>query len=108
MNFINFTRWRGRFSGLLACAMTRRGLLVLAGLFVLGYAISVLWYVQSIPDIGLRTAFTPVVKGAYPRYLPKEGPRPEVGDTIIKVGNRPIETWLDLLWAPITIRDQLD
>src|SRR6185312_9868773 len=50
--------------GFLAHLLTRRGLLILAGLVVFFYALGVLLYVQSVPHLGLRTAFSTALKAA--------------------------------------------
>jgi transcriptional regulator with GAF, ATPase, and Fis domain len=91
----------------LRLALTRRGLLVVAGFFVCVYAVGILWYAQTLPDIGLRTAFTPIVKHFYPQYLISGGKeRPEPGDRIKEVGGEPINDWVDLLRAPIEIQQK--
>src|SRR5713101_927698 len=73
----------------------RKSLLGLAGILVFLYAVSVLWYVVSIPDIGLRCVFSTKVNRLYPRYLVHEesGLDPEPGDTVLQLGDRPIDTW---------------
>src|SRR5262249_52660464 len=83
---------------------------------VFGYALSLLWYVQSVPDLGLRTAFSPVVKGVYLRYfrtekgdpLGKAGLYPRPGDTVVRVGDLEIKTWANLVVAPFQMRDRFE
>jgi transcriptional regulator with GAF, ATPase, and Fis domain len=90
----------------------RKAFLAVAGIFVCFYALSVLWYVQAIPDIGLRCAFGPAVKRVYPRYLrfATEEDRiqhaPKEGDVIIKLGGRSVEIWPQLLRGLIDLRGQ--
>jgi transcriptional regulator with GAF, ATPase, and Fis domain len=88
----------------------RKLLLILAGILVCLYAVSVLWYVQWIPDIGLRCAFHPTVQYTYPDYPRTDNGRfraPESGDTIVQVGDRPVKSWLELLKALVALRDTI-
>ena len=55
---------------------TRRGLLILAGVLVCLYSVFVLVYVQAIPDLGLRTAFSTGLKAPPRGYQPIDGPQP--------------------------------
>jgi transcriptional regulator with GAF, ATPase, and Fis domain len=90
----------------------RKAILAVAGVCICLYAISVLWYVQSIPDIGLRCAFGPAVKRVYPRYLrfvPEQDHSehaPKEGDVIIRLGARDVEIWPQLLRGLIDLRGQ--
>jgi transcriptional regulator with GAF, ATPase, and Fis domain len=84
--------------------LTRRGLLILAGLFVFFNALGVLLYVQSVPSLGLRTAFGTALK-AGPRkdlyHANQAGdPTPQAGDRVVRVGDLTIDTWPRLLTAP--------
>jgi transcriptional regulator with GAF, ATPase, and Fis domain len=93
-----------------ASLFTRRGLLILAGIGAFLYAVIVLLYVQSIPDIGLRSAFSPKIRGL-PRAVDGVLPGNRVlqeGDEVVKVGDIAIETWADLLNAPFHLRHRLD
>ncbi|MCS6851705.1 MAG: sigma-54 dependent transcriptional regulator [Gemmataceae bacterium] len=67
------------------------------------YAISVLWYVYSTPEIGFRSMFKPVVLRVYPDYLllkENQGlPGELVGATITRVGPYPIDAWPQLIRA---------
>jgi hypothetical protein len=47
----------------------RRLLILLATALVLSYAAGVLYYVLTIPEIGTRTAFTPVVNQFQSEFL---------------------------------------
>jgi transcriptional regulator with GAF, ATPase, and Fis domain len=95
-----------RILGLLRSAiLTRRGLLILAGMVSFAYAVIVLFYVQSIPDIGLRTAFSPVINSS---SKPVSGAVPQNGDMVTKVGDIDIVTWADLLNAPFHLRERLE
>ncbi len=86
----------------------RKVLLILAGILVCLYSLSVLWYVQWIPDIGLRCAFHPTVQHAHPDYARTDNGRfrsPQSGDTIVQVGDRPVTSWLQLLKALVALRE---
>src|SRR5436190_23461679 len=88
---------------------SRKPWLILVGILVCIYAMAVLWYVQSIPDIGLRCAFDPSVKSVYESYLRSgdgQFQSPEPGDTIIQLGSIPVETWPQLLRALLAMRYQ--
>ncbi|MCI0377060.1 MAG: sigma 54-interacting transcriptional regulator, partial [Gemmataceae bacterium] len=89
--------WNGFFS--------RRGLLISVGVAACLYGITVLVYVQRIPDIGLTTAFSAAVQGPPHTYA---GPRPEVGDVVKRIGETHIRTWADVLHAPFHLRGQLN
>jgi transcriptional regulator with GAF, ATPase, and Fis domain len=88
---------------------SRRALLGLAGAVALTYALAVLWYVRSTPDLGIKSAFSPIVKGQ-PRDVVAgpEGILPRAGDRIVQVADWPIATWPDLLLAPIKLQKWLD
>src|ERR1700676_2345037 len=73
-----------------AAFFTRRGLLILAGILAFSYAVVILLYVQSIPDIGLRSAFTTAIMG---QPEPVKGLRPQEGDEVSMVGDIEIKTW---------------
>src|SRR5581483_7379337 len=84
---------------------TVRFALILAGILVCVYAVSVLYYVQTKPDLGTRSAFGPGVKGT-PRVFASgpEGMEPRSGDVVVAVGNISIHTWSDLLNAPAVLK----
>jgi transcriptional regulator with GAF, ATPase, and Fis domain len=96
--------WRELWGDLCSAAFqlaTRRGLLILAGTLVCLYAAVVLIYVQSLPDLGLRSSFDPILKDVPHRF--KAGPggeQAQPGDRVVKIGDKPISTWPDLLGAP--------
>jgi transcriptional regulator with GAF, ATPase, and Fis domain len=95
----------------LRAALTRRGLLILAGILVCVYALAILFYVQTLPDIGIRSAFTPVAKYIYPQYRRhNEGEVPRTKDTltVVAVGPEKVEAWGDLMWAPIRLREGVE
>ncbi len=64
----------------------RRWLIVLAGAFLVAYAVSVLSYVFSLPDIGLRCAFDTTLNRVYSDYLAPDGPELKENDVIVKLG----------------------
>ncbi len=78
--------------------------MILAGVFALLYAVGILFYVATIPDLGLRSAFSPQIK-ATPRQF--EGTEPQAGDVVEKIADREIQTWALLLAAPFAVRDLL-
>src|SRR5262249_46501087 len=88
---------------------TRRGLLILVGLFVFLYALAVLLFVQSTPDLGLRTAFSVYLKAAprKDRYTPSGELTPQAGDKVVRVGELKIETWPKILTAPQRLQERL-
>src|SRR5262249_36980115 len=69
-----------------------------ASLLVCAYALSVLFYVLSTPELGVRCAFSPVVNHFYPEfsYLKNSGHLWE-GDRIVQVADQPIVEWSQLL-----------
>jgi transcriptional regulator with GAF, ATPase, and Fis domain len=104
----------------------RKGLLVLSGVLSCGYAVCVLLYVQAMPDVGLRCAFSPEVdhvevNRVFPGYLrtrpqpiasqaggvphepESEVALPAAGDVIVQVGDRRVSNWPRLLRALIDL-----
>ncbi len=82
-----------------------KAFLILGGALACTYALAVLVYVPSTPDIGFRCAFSPVVK-----RLTKPSPGesyPQVGDVITQVGNLhfPEDTQL---WAQVMVLRELN
>lgn len=75
----------------------RRAGIVLAAVLVCGYAIGVMAYAQSVPDIGIRCAFTPVVNRFNPefRYPPDQDPL-QPYDRVIKLGDQSIQNWPEI------------
>jgi transcriptional regulator with GAF, ATPase, and Fis domain len=62
------------------------------------YSLSVLYYVITTPELGLRCAFAPVVNHFYESFrCPDDQPTLERGDRIVELGDQHIETWLQLL-----------
>jgi transcriptional regulator with GAF, ATPase, and Fis domain len=86
---------------------SRRILLILPGLFICIYALAVLFYVQSIPDLGVRTVFGTTLKE--PIYFApfNSTKHPLVGDEVVKIGDIPVQTWSDILNAPFNLRKSL-
>ncbi len=68
------------------------------------YALIVLLYVQAMPDIGIRSAFSTAIMG---QARPIAGDVPHEGDEITRVGDIPIIFWPDLLNAPFYLRERL-
>src|SRR5262245_4736693 len=86
----------------------RRLIMLAAAILVCSYAFAVLAYVASIPDIGLRSAFTPVVTQFYPDYVRySDATYPDLrGSRILQVGDHLIDTWPQFLRALIHLRDE--
>ena len=85
-------------------ATRRRFLSLLLGGLAFLYAFSLLIYVQFIPDLGLRSAFTTALK-AQPKQV--EGTPPPVGSVIRKVGDHDIKSWSNLVKAPFWVQRDL-
>src|SRR5438105_1036978 len=80
----------------------RKYLIALAGVLSCSYALWVLWYVHSTPDIGLRTAFDPVIRRIEGNAVFQNDGRshtPEVGDRIVSLNGHPVRTWPHFLQA---------
>jgi transcriptional regulator with GAF, ATPase, and Fis domain len=84
--------------------VSQRWLLAILAAAVCVYVVAVLVYVQSLPDIGIRSTFSPVVRGNPRSFL---GIQPQEGDIVLQVGAYPIRTWIDLLNAPLNLRKEL-
>jgi transcriptional regulator with GAF, ATPase, and Fis domain len=84
-------------------------LLILAGTLVCLYAAVVLIYVQSLPDLGLRSSFDPILKAVPHRFeTPPGGEQPRPGDRVLEIGDKQIATWPDLLGAPQYVARRLE
>jgi transcriptional regulator with GAF, ATPase, and Fis domain len=80
----------------------RRVFLVIAAVLVCLYALSVFWYVLSIPEIGLRCVFDSRIARVYDGFvrLPKDLPPADLErKTVIELGPHPVETWPQILHA---------
>jgi transcriptional regulator with PAS, ATPase and Fis domain len=95
---------------MLRSVLSRRGLLFFIGFCVCVNAIAVVVYVQTIPDVGLRTAFSTDIKTS-PRegsFYPVDPKRtPKGGDQVVWLGDAPIHTWPELLARPRQLRERL-
>jgi transcriptional regulator with GAF, ATPase, and Fis domain len=105
----NLGALRSKRDMLLQATLTlwRRLLFALLGLFACLYALWVLWHAHSLPDVGLRSAFDPVVRRFDGRCAEIGGRMAEVpqpGDRIVSVGGRVVETWPQLLQAILALR----
>src|ERR1700704_500368 len=97
LSFLNLSSLRRSFS--------RRGLLIFAGAVVCAYALVVLFYVQWVPDLGLKSVFGTQIKSPPNIYRADQSERrPKAGDTVELVGDEPIHSWADLLNAPFRLR----
>src|SRR4051812_5348095 len=89
-----------------------RAWLALLGLFVCVYSVAVVAYVESAPDLGLRSAFGPTLKAppSPSAFMPDHegGPIPQSGDAVVQLGNLKIETWPELLAAPRILRERTE
>ena len=76
----------------------RKVFLVGAAILVCFYAVSVLYFARSVPDIGLHTAFKCIVNRVDRDHVRPTGPLvPEQEDVITHVNGRETPTWPDLL-----------
>src|SRR5439155_326618 len=85
----------------------RKALLLLTGGLVCLYAVSVLWYVQTIPDMGLRSAFSPIINHVDRTFLRDEegAPPPNLRDcVIVQIGEHSVDTWPQILRALSALR----
>ncbi|MFO0964664.1 MAG: sigma 54-interacting transcriptional regulator [Gemmataceae bacterium] len=76
---------------------------------VSAYSLYVLYFVQTIPDLGLRTIFTPVLRSS-PQVRPHLNENqvlPQRGDQILSVGDISLKWWPHLLNAPFRIEREL-
>src|SRR5262249_35661319 len=74
---------------------------------VCAYAIGVLGYVLLMPEVGVRCAFTPVVNHFYAEFLyPEDQPPLRAEDRIVRVGDRDVENWSQLLRSIQLLRHQ--
>jgi transcriptional regulator with GAF, ATPase, and Fis domain len=82
----------------------RRALILLAAVLVLAYAAGVLGYVLVTPEIGARTAFTPIVNQFQIEFLYPDDQEPlRQGDVILQVADRHISNWSQLLRAVLDL-----
>src|SRR5947207_10605349 len=91
---------------LLRNAVSRRFLLVVAGILSCAYALYILASVPFLPDLGLRTLFNPTLRGIAPGFHPVGDQVPQPGDTVLEVGSIQIRTWPDLIKAPIDLQKE--
>jgi transcriptional regulator with GAF, ATPase, and Fis domain len=81
-------------------------LVLVAAALVCAYGIGVFGHVTTMPDLGLRFAFSQYVNHVYPGFLRSAdgGAAPDLRDTqIVQVGDHPIEIWPQLLRATIDL-----
>ncbi len=86
---------------------------------VVFHALAVLWFVTTTPDPGIRCLLadlqfpevTPVVPGIVVRQITGHpisadltGPRPQPGDRVVQIGQRPILSFLDFSSALVDLR----
>ncbi|HZU36312.1 MAG TPA: sigma 54-interacting transcriptional regulator [Gemmataceae bacterium] len=66
----------------------RQTAIVVGGVVALAYALSVLWYARSTPDIGLHCSFLPVLTGpADPGFVVSPDKKIQGGDRLVAVGH---------------------
>src|SRR5689334_5555627 len=76
----------------------RRFLIVVAAVLVCAYGAAVIGYVLSVPEIGVRCAFTTKVDRFFPEFLYPEDQarerrtRLEKDDEVVQVGDRRVES----------------
>lgn len=73
----------------------RKSCIILAAAFVCVYAIGVVVYTRSRPDVGIRSAFTTVVNRFDESFLFPENQQVKLKpyDRLIQLGNKKIENW---------------
>lgn len=90
----------------------RKILFLLPGLLILLYAFGILYLVQVIPDLGIRTVFDTEVRSPF-RFYQQESdhsftmvPRSELPPRVflVGVGDTPIRTWVNVLQAPFALK----
>jgi transcriptional regulator with GAF, ATPase, and Fis domain len=86
--------------GILTRLFSRRFLLAAAGALSCIYALTILGCVPFLPDLGLRTLFSPDVRNVVEGFIPPGEPTPAIEDTIVRMGPIAIRVWPDLLKAP--------
>jgi transcriptional regulator with GAF, ATPase, and Fis domain len=85
----------------------RRGWILLAGCLICVYSLAVLAYSLTLPEIGVRSAFTPVVNFFYRDFLYPEDQEPlRQGDRITELAGQPVETWSQLLRRTLVLREE--
>lgn len=85
-----------------------RATILFCALLVLAYVIGVLVHVLTLPDVGLRCAFSVTVNHFYPefRYLPGDEPIGQ-NDLIVEIGEDRITSWPQLMRSIAQVRRQL-
>ena len=87
---------------------SRRTVLAAAGACACIYSIATLFYVHTVPDLGIRSAFNPTVRRFDGICLDTSGNTsldPEEGDIVVRIGSRHVKTWPQLLQATRSLRD---
>lgn len=85
--------------------VARIHLIILGATFLtLVYAFAVLGYVLLTPEIGVQCAFTTVVNQFHSEFLIPEDQEPlRPGDRIIQLGDRPVDSWPQLVRTVIEL-----
>jgi transcriptional regulator with GAF, ATPase, and Fis domain len=82
-----------------------RAAIILAVLFVCLYAIAVVGYVVTLPDIGVRSAFSTEVSHFFPEFRFPENQVPlKHNDRILEIGGEKTEDWPHLLRRLVELR----
>src|SRR5262245_21509479 len=83
---------RGAIASLFRNSSARSRLfIVVSGVLGCAYALGVISYVLSMPDIGVRCTFSAEVDHFFPEFLFPEGqPRLHTDDVIVKIGSHPV------------------
>jgi transcriptional regulator with GAF, ATPase, and Fis domain len=85
----------------------RRLILILPGLLIFLYSIAIVYRVQVIPDLGLRSAFSTKIRQH--RLIDADPSEPVNGSILLlKVGDKKIQTWVDVLQAPFHLAKERD
>jgi transcriptional regulator with GAF, ATPase, and Fis domain len=81
--------------------------IIIASLLVCSYAMSVLFYVLSGPEIGVRCAFSTIVNHFFPEFqYPGSPDELREGDRIVQVADRPTVEWSQLLHQLLDLQKQ--
>lgn len=93
-------------------ATIKRAVLVACGIFILSYAVSVLLFVQLVPDLGLRTVFSNELRSR-PLLFDEGTAEFQPGDLIVRIGDISTNVgptranWAKVLNAPHLLQQQV-
>ncbi len=86
-----------------------RMLIVVAAVLVCAYALGVIGYVLSIPDIGIRFALTTEITDFRREFLYPPGQTPPArNEQVVAIGDHRVDTWAQLLRQLANLRSRPD